>query len=125
MKIVQPLAPGELRAEVVAIDGSVHIVVAGELDLHTGVVFWEACLSAADQVPPGGELVVDLCALNFLGAAGIGSLVRLGKLLGGAGKRLQVKADCPTIRRVFQITQLDRLLSAPVISEMPMRPQAG
>ena len=125
MKVGQRLAPGELRADVVAIDGSVHIVVAGELDLHTGAAFWGACRPAVDQVPPGGELVVDLCALNFLDAAGIGCLVRLGSLLGGAGKRLQVKADCPTIRRVFQITQLERLLSAPVTSEIPAQPQAG
>ena len=116
MNIVQRLAPGELCADVVAIDGSVHIVVAGELDLHTGTAFWEACRPAVDRVPPGGELVVDLGGLNFLDAAGIGSLVRLGNLLGAAGKRLQVKADCPTIRRVFQITQLERLLSAPASS---------
>lgn len=125
MEVLKRLAPGELRADVVVIDGSVRVLVAGELDVHTGPALSEACLPALDQVPPGGELVIDLSALAFVDAAGLGTLVRLGNLLGAAGRRLQVKADCPTIRRVFHITQLEMLLSDPVGSGVRPRPEGG
>lgn len=110
----QALAPGEFRADVVSIDGSPHVLVRGELDVHTGAVLWQASRPAVDQLPPGGKLVVDLSELKFIDAAGVGVLVRLGNRLRATGASLQVKADCPTIRRVFELTQLDTLLTAPV-----------
>lgn len=108
-----PLAPGAFVAEVVTVDGSPQVRVRGELDLHTGAALWSASQPAIEQVPPGGTLVIDLCALGFIDAAGIGVLVRLGNELGLAGKRLQVDAKCPTIRRVFEVTRLDAMLRTP------------
>ncbi len=111
----QPLAPREFRADVVAVDGSTQVLVRGELDLHTALALWASARPAADQLPPDGVLVVDLSGLQFIDAAGIGVLVRLGNLLGRTGKVLQVNAECPTIRRVFEITRLESMLSAPAL----------
>lgn len=110
----QALAPAEFRADVVSVYGSPHVLVRGELDVHTGAILWQTSRPTVDQIPPGGELVVDLSALTFIDAAGVGVLVRLGNRLRAVGASLQVKADCPTIRRVFELTQLETLLSAPV-----------
>lgn len=106
-----PLRPGAFSADVVTVDGSPHMLVRGELDLHTGAALWAATRPAIDRVPPGGTLVVDLGALGFIDAAGIGVLVRLGNELGATDRRLQVRAECPTIRRVFEVTRLESLLS--------------
>lgn len=108
-----PLAPGAFLAEVVTVDGSPEVRVRGELDLHTGAALWAAARPAVEQVPAGGTLVIDLSALGFIDAAGIGVLVRLGNELGVAGKRLRVNAKCPTIRRVFEVTRLEAMLNAP------------
>lgn len=109
----QVLAPGEFCADVEWVDGSPHVLVRGELDVHTGAVLWQASRAAVDQCPPGAELVVDLSRLTFIDAAGVGVLVRLGNRLRATGSSLHVKADCPTIRRVFELTQLETLLTAP------------
>lgn len=111
----QLLAPGEFRADVVTVEGSTQVVVRGELDLHTGTALWAAARPVTDQLPPGGVLAVDLRSLQFIDAAGIGVLVRLSNFLGAAGKSLQVIAECPTIRRVFEVTRLESMLSAPAL----------
>jgi len=110
-----PLAPGAFDADVVIVEGSPRVRVRGELDLHTGAVLWAVSRPTIERVPPEGTLVIDLSALSFIDAAGIGVLVRLGNELGLAGKRLQVDAKCPTIRRVFEVTRLDAMLSMPAL----------
>lgn len=115
MSRAHPLAPEKFRADVVAVDGSTCVLVRGELDLHTATVLWAVARPVIDQLPLGGTLVVDLSGLQFIGAAGIGVLVRLGNLLGAAGRSLQVKAECPTIRRVFDVTGLETMLSVPAL----------
>lgn len=108
-----PLAPDEFRVEVEAADGFPSVRVCGELDLHTGSDLWSAARPVIDQLPPKGVLVVDLTGLQFIDAAGIGVLVRLGNALGAVGRSLQVRAACPTIRRVFEVTRLETMLVAP------------
>jgi anti-anti-sigma factor len=111
----QALAPEEFKAEVMPVGGSTQVLVQGELDLHTASALWAAARPVLDQLPPGGVLVVDLSGLQFIDAAGIGVLVRLGNLLGSTGKSLQVIADCPMIRRVFEVTRLESMLHAPAL----------
>lgn len=114
------LAPGEFRARVVTLDGSTHVLVRGELDLHTGASLWASCQGPVEALPPGAVLVIDLSALEFIDAAGLGVLVRLGNRLGSTGKSLQVKAGCPSIRRVFELAELAGLLTrAPTSAQDP------
>jgi anti-sigma B factor antagonist len=110
-----PLAPGEFRADVEAADGFTSVRVRGELDLHTGAELWAVASPVIDQLPPQAVLVIDLTGLQFIDAAGIGVLVRLGNALGAADRSLQVRAECPTIRRVFEVTRLDTMLIAPAL----------
>lgn len=111
----QLLAPGEFRADVVADHGGARIMVRGELDLHTATTLWAVARPVIEELAPDGILVVDLSDLQFIDAAGIGALVRLGNHLGAASRRLQVHAKCPTIRRVFEMTRLERMLDAPAL----------
>lgn len=111
-----PLPPGAFHAESLMVDGAPHVQARGELDLHTGPALWAAARPAIDHLPPGGTLVLDLRALAFIDVAGIGTVVRLGNELDASGKRLEVRAECPTVRRVFEITHLEAMLSTPVVT---------
>jgi anti-sigma B factor antagonist len=53
-------------------------------------------------------VVVDLSAVEFLDSTGLGTLVSLMKMMGGHGT-LALAGPQPPVRRLLQITQLDRV----------------
>jgi anti-sigma B factor antagonist len=84
------------------------VALAGELDQHTA----EPAERELDAAFDGGarKVVVDLCAVSFLGSVGLRMLTRAAKRARGAGGECVVVSDDPRILRVFQITGLDRIL---------------
>jgi anti-sigma B factor antagonist len=66
---------------------------------------------AALQANVAGEpkrIVVDLSVVEFLDSTGLGSLVSLMKMMGERGV-LALAGAQPPVRRLLQITQLDRV----------------
>lgn len=105
------LGGGNLSVHVLQLDGSAVLAVRGELDLCTSPELWSATAEVVAQLPPDTDLVLDARRLEFLDAAGLGVLVRLDNALRAAGSSLRVQEPPPPVRKVFEITELDHLLS--------------
>lgn len=90
-------------------DGGVRVIVlTGEFDL-AGVQAFESELSKLEAA--GGDvLVVDLGGLDFMDSSGLRALVMADQRATKAGRRLAIVPGPPSVRRVFEITQLDERL---------------
>lgn len=92
--------PDLLGRVVLVVHGSVDLPEAGELR----ALLTEACNGDA----PG--VVVDLTDVHFIGSSGLGVLVQAHQQLESAGRSLHIRGASPSIRKAFEITQLDRVL---------------
>jgi len=91
------------------VDGDVaHIALAGEFDL-AGVQNFEGELSKLEAETPR-VVVVDLGGLSFMDSSGLRALVMADQRATKAGRRLAIVPGPPTVKRVFEITQLDERL---------------
>jgi anti-sigma B factor antagonist len=87
-----------------------RVVVSGEVDREAApVLLWAldaALWVAVDRPVP--ELVVDLAAVDFLDAAGIGVLIGTANRARRAGGRVVLRAPSRAACRVLQVVGLDR-----------------
>ena len=91
-------------------DGTlVTIEVHGQADLHTAPQLREAMTSAID----GGatSLIVDLSDATFVDSMTLGVLLGAVKRLRPHGGKVAVVCVSPHIRRIFEITLLDRVFA--------------
>ena len=112
MQAGNPWAAGQLRTDVVVVDGSVCVRLQGELDLATAPDLWRACEVLDGRLEPGVSVFVDLAELHFLDAAGLGTLVRLRNRVQAAGGHLSVLDPSPPVRRVFEHARLQGLVAS-------------
>lgn len=97
-------------AEVIDAGPGVAVVaVRGEADLHTAHELRSAIAEAID----GGAtmLVVDLSETTFIDSMTLGVLLGAVKRLRPAGGRVSVVCTDANIRRIFEITLLDRVFA--------------
>lgn len=92
------------------IDGhepGVIIAVHGQADLHTAPQLREAMTTAID----GGatSLIVDLSDATFVDSMTLGVLLGGVKRLRPQGGQLRVVVTQPGLRRIFEVTLLDRV----------------
>ena len=87
----------------------VVIAVHGQADLHTAPQLREAMTNAID----GGatSLIVDLSAATFVDSMTLGVLLGAVKRLRPHGGKVSVVCVSPHIRRIFEITLLDRVFA--------------
>jgi len=83
------------------------IAVHGQADLHTAPLLREALAEAIDDGAPG--LIVDLSDATFVDSTTLGVLLGAVKRLRPSGASLAVVCRSPHIRRIFEITLLDRV----------------
>jgi anti-sigma B factor antagonist len=85
------------------------IQLGGEVDLHSAPRFKEVMTGVID----GGkkQLVVDLSTATFIDSTTLGVLVGGEKRLRGDGGSLSLVCPDRDIRKVFEITGLDRVFS--------------
>jgi anti-sigma B factor antagonist len=97
-------------AEVIDAGPGVAVVaVQGEADLHTA---HELRSAIADAIDGGAtKLVVDLSDTTFIDSMTLGVLLGAVKRLRPAGGRVSVVCTDANIRRIFEITLLDRVFS--------------
>jgi anti-sigma B factor antagonist len=82
----------------------------GEVDAHTAPALRQAI--AGELADPGvTQLVVDLSRTTFLDSSALGVLIGAFKRMRERDGRLDVVEPPAAVRRIFEITALDRVLS--------------
>ena len=88
-------------------DGLAIIDVVGDADLYSAPELRDRLTEVLDG---GARLViVDLSETTFVDSMTLGVLLGAMKRLGTAGGRLELVVSRPDIRRIFEITMLDRV----------------
>jgi anti-sigma B factor antagonist len=100
----------DFAVETIESDDSVAVIaVHGQADLHTAPELRRAITAALDDGAAG--LVVDLSEATFIDSMTLGVLLSAVKRLRPSGGKVGVVCVDPHIRRVFEITLLDRVFS--------------
>jgi anti-sigma B factor antagonist len=99
-------------------EGWVVLAVVGEVDLASAPKVRQAVIDAlaAGGGPP--SVVLDLGSVDFIDSSGLGVVLGALKRVRAAGGRLRVVVREPQVRRIFELTDLDRILAlAPSLGE--------
>jgi anti-anti-sigma factor len=102
---VQEPAPLELSHRVCA-SGEVVVYLDGELDIVSADVVVSYVRDVIDRCP--GPVVVDLTALAFCDARGLGALLRMADHAEQAGCEFRLISPRPSLVKIMRITGLDR-----------------
>jgi anti-sigma B factor antagonist len=102
---VEPLREAPVRA-VEAVDGSVVVRLAGELDLYNAEEVRAALTQAIESTPR--RVVVDMADVEFVDSTALGVLIEARSKLGRDG--LALAAPQLDTRRTLQVSGLDRHL---------------
>lgn len=87
--------------------GTVVVTVYGDLDLHSADQLGDLLVGVVDR---GTSLVVvDLSDVEFVDSQGLGALMRGTRRFGAGKDRFRLVVPAPEIRRLFEITALDRV----------------
>jgi anti-sigma B factor antagonist len=96
--------------EVIGDGGHVAVVtVFGQADLHTAPELRSAISEAIDG--GAGAIVIDLSEATFIDSMTLGVLLGALKQLRPSGGSVSVVCSDPHIRRIFEITLLDRVFA--------------
>jgi anti-sigma B factor antagonist len=96
----------ELRTEVSEVEGWTVIAVHGEIDVATSPTLRERLI---DLVSNGAtRMVLDLEAVDFVDSTGLGTIVSVLKRARTHGGDLRLVCTEARIRRLFEITGLDK-----------------
>jgi anti-sigma B factor antagonist len=104
-------------------DGTVLFVVHGDLDLHSADELGDLLVGAVDR--GASSLVVDLADVGFVDSQGLGALLRGTRRLGAGEGRFRLVVPAPEIRRVFEITALDRVFPLDATREQALAGAIG
>ncbi len=100
----------DFAVERVAFDGSgAVLVVHGQADLQTAPALRDALTEAIDE--GARRVVVDLSDATFVDSMTLGVLLGAVKRLRARGGQVAVVCPSPHIRRIFEITLLDRVFA--------------
>lgn len=86
---------------------TVVLTVYGDADMHVAEELEARLTEAIDEGP--SAIVLDLSGCTFLDSIALGVLLHGLKRLGATGGRLRIVTARPEVRRIFEITLLDRL----------------
>jgi anti-sigma B factor antagonist len=96
----------ELRTEVSGVGGWTVVAVHGEIDVATSPTLRERLI---DLVSNGAtRMVLDLEAVDFVDSTGLGTIVSVLKRARTHGGDLRLVCTEARIRRLFEITGLDK-----------------
>lgn len=92
-------------------DRGTTVKVGGELDLWSGRRLLECALDALHGHCP--QVVIDLGDVTFMDCGGIRVLLAIRSRARGLGGSLSVGAVSAPVRRILEITEMDKLLEVP------------
>jgi anti-sigma B factor antagonist len=84
------------------------VSVTGDVDLHSAADLRDRLAALGDT--GAKHVVVDLSECAFLDSMGLGVLLGAKKRMARDGRELHVIVSAPDVRRIFEITMLDRVL---------------
>lgn len=90
-------------------DDTALIVLTGQVDLHTAPELRDELVGAIED--GALNVVVDLTGATFIDSMTLGVLLGAVKRLRPRGGRLRIVCADPNIRKIFEITLLDRVFS--------------
>jgi anti-sigma B factor antagonist len=108
LQVTSDMAEGDFGVE--RFDGNSEIpviAVHGQADLNTAPALRDALTEAVDD--GASALIVDLSDATFVDSMTLGVLLGAVKRLRPSGGRLAIVCTSPHIRRIFEITLLDRV----------------
>jgi anti-anti-sigma factor len=88
---------------------STVVAVEGEIDLGTSAQLRQALTEVFDE--GSTDITVDLAAVEFIDATGIGTLVAASNKAHSLGGRLRLRAPSHAVRRILRIFRLHADLS--------------
>jgi anti-sigma B factor antagonist len=89
---------------IMGVDGG--LVASGEIDAHTA----PELASAIDRFD-GGDLALDLSAVEFVDSSGLRVLIESHQRLQDGGRQLRIVSPSPAVQRLFQISGVDGYLT--------------
>jgi anti-sigma B factor antagonist len=89
--------------------GVATVAVAGEVDLYTAPALKQALSETIDA--GARSVLVDLSRATFIDSTTLGVLMGAVKRLRPAGGELAIACNDPNIRKIFEITLLDRIFN--------------
>jgi anti-sigma B factor antagonist len=98
-------------------DGVIVVTVAGEVDMATAGLLWQALEDACDRAGSAGCVVVDMADTTFIDSSGLAVLIRTHKRLDHRPGSVIIRRTAETIRQVLKISAVDEFI--PVIDELP------
>lgn len=108
-----------LTAKIEKSNGVATLLLHGELDMWTAPLLLEPLTALERQGVR--ELVLDLRDLTFMDVVGLHAFVDAQRRAEGNGHRLLLVGVLPFVRRLFQLTGTEYLLSVPdVLAADPM-----
>ena len=87
--------------------GAIVVAVHGDTDMHVADELGNRLSDVIDEAP--SALILDLSGVTFLDSMALGVLLGSLRRLGETGGQLRVVTSRPEIRRIFEVTLLDRL----------------
>ena len=101
--------PHRLYADTSTAVNDVAVVrLRGEADLHTAPILSDA-LDEAIQAG-AGSMVVDMTGVTFVDSMMLGVLLGVTRRIRHSGVEMRIVVDDPHVRRIFELTLLDRVL---------------
>jgi anti-sigma B factor antagonist len=97
--------------------GEAVVGIGGELDFATAEMAVRYVSRVIDS--HHGPVIVDLTALGFCDAQGLGALVRMAGHAGRAGRPFRLVSPSPSVVKIMRITGLDRRFLVPPGSGPP------
>jgi anti-anti-sigma factor len=101
-------APPVLKVDVEHVDEACVIRTQGELDIATAPMLESVLLHAMDS--GAASIVLDLGRVSFIDSMGLRVLVCAGKESRENGDRLRIDCGTGPVRRMMELTSLDRSL---------------
>lgn len=101
--------PAELSLQVRQGRGCTVVRLGGVLDLASEAGLRECLQTALDD--GASHIVLDLAELRLMDSSGLGTIVTTYKTLQGRDGQLCLVAVQPLVRRVLELTSVDRLVS--------------
>jgi anti-sigma B factor antagonist len=90
-------------------DGSLVLVVTGDVDLLTAPALERGLRDLAQQRPP--RAILDLAAVSFIDSSGVRAIISGHRVLEEGSTTLVLRSPSDAARRLLEITGLDSVLT--------------